>query len=83
MEAMFLGQLEEQPGAGPHAEIIRMLRAAKAPIPQIFHLFAFKPSATQHLSRYTQEVMRGPSPLSPGMRELIAAFTSKENHCPF
>jgi len=28
-------------------------------------------------------VMRGPSPLSPGMRELIAAFTSARNHCPF
>jgi AhpD family alkylhydroperoxidase len=27
--------------------------------------------------------MRGPSPLSPGQRELIAAFTSKRNECPF
>jgi AhpD family alkylhydroperoxidase len=27
--------------------------------------------------------MRGPAPLDPGMRELIAAFTSARNHCPF
>lgn len=50
---------------------------------QIFHLFAFKPEATRHLMRFTHEVMRGPSPLSPGWRELIAAFTSKRNRCPF
>ena len=46
-------------------------------------LFAYLPQATQHLARFTQEVMRGPSPLSPGMRELIAAFTSSRNQCPF
>jgi AhpD family alkylhydroperoxidase len=27
--------------------------------------------------------MRGPSPLSPGLRELIAAFTSRRNDCLF
>jgi len=27
--------------------------------------------------------MRGPSPLPPGIRELIAAFTSRRNDCPF
>jgi alkylhydroperoxidase family enzyme len=47
------------------------------------HLFAFKPQATEHLERFSEAVMRGPSPLSAGFRELIAAFTSKLNHCPF
>jgi AhpD family alkylhydroperoxidase len=28
-------------------------------------------------------VMRGPAPLSPGLRELIAAYTSQKNDCPF
>ena len=37
----------------------------------------------QHLSRFTQGVMRGPSPLPPWQRELIAAFTSKLNQCLF
>jgi len=27
--------------------------------------------------------MRGPARLAPGMRELIAAFTSYRNDCPF
>jgi len=46
-------------------------------------LFAFKPDRTEHLAQFTQGVMRGPSPLSPGQRELIAAFTSRRNDCPF
>ena len=53
------------------------------PIPQILHLFAFKPERTDHLARFTQGVMRGPSPLLPGQRELIAALTSKLNQCLF
>ena len=61
----------------------RLLQAAGLPVPQIMHLFAFKPDRTQFLSRFTQGVMRGPSPLSPGLRELIAAFTSKRNDCLF
>jgi len=59
------------------------MEGAGVPVPQILYLFAFKPRVTDHLSRYTQELMRGPSPLAPGMRELIAAFTSKRNQCPF
>jgi alkylhydroperoxidase family enzyme len=52
-------------------------------VPQIMHLFAFKMDRTEHLARFTQGVMRGPSPLPPGIRELIAAFTSRRNECPF
>jgi alkylhydroperoxidase family enzyme len=59
------------------------MRAAEIPIPQILHLFAFKSQRTDHLARFTQEVMRGPSPLPPGQRELIAALTSRLNACPF
>lgn len=52
-------------------------------MPEILHLIAYRPDATEHLARFTQEVMRGPSELSPGQRELIAAFTSNRNGCPF
>ncbi len=83
MPPMFLRDLEELPGPGPHAEVIKTIRTAGGTVPQIFYLFAFKPEATNHLAQFTQAVMRGPSPLPPGMRELIAAFTSNENHCPF
>jgi hypothetical protein len=63
--------------------MMEQLRAAGRPVPQIQHLFAFKPDRTEFLSRFTQGVMRGPSPLSPGQRELIAAFTSRRNECLF
>ncbi len=50
---------------------------------QVDELFTFKKKATVHLSRFTQEIMRGPSTLSSGLRELVAAFTSQENHCGY
>lgn len=83
MKPMFLPDVEHAEPRGPHAGPIRAMRQAQLPIPQIMHLFAFKPEMTDHLSRFTQAVMRGPSPLPPGFRELIAAFTSKRNECPF
>jgi alkylhydroperoxidase family enzyme len=83
MKSMFLPAVEQAKPEGPYARPIRELQQAGLPVPQIMHLFAYKPDRTQHLSRFTQEVMRGPSPLSPGFRELIAAFTSRQNACPF
>jgi hypothetical protein len=46
-------------------------------------MFSYKIAATVHLERFTQEILREPSPLSPGIRELIAAYTSSLNQCPF
>jgi alkylhydroperoxidase family enzyme len=80
MEPMFLSEIE---AATRDAPPLQAVRAERGFVSQIFHLFAARPAATRHLMRYTQEVMRGPSPLSPGFRELIAAFTSKRNRCPF
>jgi hypothetical protein len=83
---MYLKDIEaHQPGpeAGRFAQAIRSARAAGAPLPQIWHLFAANPAAARHLCEWVQVVLRGPSPLSPGMRELIAAFTSYRNHCLF
>jgi hypothetical protein len=34
-------------------------------------------------SELTQQVMRGPSPWSPGEREIFAAFVSRLNQCVF
>ena len=83
VDPMFLRDVENEPAPGAYAELIGACRASGSPFPQIWHLFAFKPAATQHLERFTHEVMRGPSPLSSGQRELIAALTSGRNHCPF
>jgi hypothetical protein len=63
--------------------IIRTMRDGGQEYPQIWHMFSFLPKATEHLARFTQEVLRGPAPLSPGIRELIAAYTSSRNDCQF
>lgn len=83
MRPMFLSEVEQAQGDGSYAQRIAGMRAAGVPVPQIMHLFAYKPDRTDHLARYTQGVMRGPSPLSAGLRELIAAFTSRRNECLF
>lgn len=83
MDPMFLRDVEQHEGSGMYADLIKQARAAGMPVPQIRFLLAFKPAWTDHLSRFTQAVMRGDSPLAPGMRELIAAFTSRRNECPF
>ena len=80
---MFLPGVENNPQPGPYADSIRIMRAAGPEYPKIWHMFAFQPQATAHLARFTQEIMREPAPLSPGLRELIAAYTSAGNHCPF
>jgi len=81
MAPMFLPDVEANPQPGPHADGIRAVHGKE--YPQIWHLFAYRPEATAHLAQFTQEVMRGESELTPGLRELIAAFTSAGNHCPF
>jgi alkylhydroperoxidase family enzyme len=80
---LYLPGVEQHPQPGARAEGIRTRQAAGQEYPMIWHLFAYRPQATDHLARFTQEVMRGEGPLSPGLRELIAAFTSAANHCPF
>jgi hypothetical protein len=84
MQPMFLHDVENNPAAtGAFAELIERMRQGGQAFPQIWHLFAFKPELTKHLERFTQGVMREAAPLSPGLRELIAAYTSKRNDCPF
>ncbi len=59
------------------------VKRGPADMPLIRDLLAHKPEMTRALNDFTEAVMRGPSPLGPGMRELIAAFTSKCNDCVF
>ena len=82
MDPMFLPDVERNPQLSPYRDLILSMQQS-GEYPQIWHLFAYLPSATVHLARFTQEILRGPSPLSPGLRELIAAYTSKRNACPF
>jgi hypothetical protein len=83
MKPMYLPEVERAANPSPYTTLIANMRDAGSEYPQIWHMFAFLPKATEHLARFTQEIMRGPAPLSPGMRELIAAYTSYGNDCPF
>jgi len=73
---MFLPEVEQHNEPGPYVDFIRMMQSAGAEYPKIWHMFAFRPQATQHLARFTQEILREPGPLTPG-------YTSARNHCPF
>lgn len=84
MAKIFLASLEKASKSGGHyAASIAGLKEKGAEVPGIMHLLAFKPNATDHLNQFTQQVMRGPSPLSPAFRELIATITSESNECDF
>ena len=83
MKPMFLPGVENNPAPGPYRGLIEGARSSGTEYPQIWHMFAYLPKATEHLARFTQEILRGPGPFGPGLRELIAAYTSYHNDCPF
>lgn len=83
MEHMFLKDVEEHQDDNNYNKAIEMMRKVGPEYPQILHMFSYKIGATVHLERFTQEMLREPAPLSPGIRELIAGYTSKLNDCPF
>jgi hypothetical protein len=83
MKPMFLPEVERKMEPSVFTSLIQGMRESGLEYPQIWHMFGFLPQATEHLARFTQEILRGPAPLSPGIRELIAAYTSYRNDCPF
>lgn len=46
-------------------------------------LMASKPASGRRLNALAEQILRGPSPLSQGERELIAALVSTRNECRF
>jgi uncharacterized peroxidase-related enzyme len=80
---MFLKEIETRPAEGMTRIAFKRLRDTGETIPDILHLFRFKRRSTDHLIKFTDEVMRGPSPLSPGLRELIGAYVSRKNQYSF
>ena len=52
-------------------------------LPGILGLLAFKPETAATVSAFTQQLLRGPSSLTPGEREIIAAVVSRRNDCRF
>ena len=83
MSDLFLPTVQQERTRSGWGEAAAMMTAASIPVPRILHLFNFRPEWTEHLAAFTQGVMRGPSTLTPGQRELIAAFSSRVNNCDF
>lgn len=50
---------------------------------EIGDVYKFEPRIWKHFGQFSRELMRGPSPLTPGERELIAGFVSGLNACEF
>src|SRR5271155_4120862 len=52
-------------------------------LPGIRGPMAFRPETAKPLNALAEILLRGPSTLSPGERELIATYVSSENDCHF
>jgi uncharacterized peroxidase-related enzyme len=83
MKSLFLPYVEQNPKAGPYRNIIAATKEKHPEYPKIWDLFAFGQDFTTFLARFTNGVMRAPASISPGLRELVAAYTSRLNDCSF
>lgn len=81
--ATYLPGVEADPKPGVYRDLIEAARSRGADYSHIWDLFAFQHDVTVHLARLTEGVIRQPATISPGMRELIAAYTSYQNDCAF
>jgi uncharacterized peroxidase-related enzyme len=82
-EPMYLRGVEENPQPSIYRDLIENAKQSGGDYWQIWHLLAFDPEAAHHLAAFSHTLMHKPSPLSAGLRELIAAYTSSLNNCQF
>jgi uncharacterized peroxidase-related enzyme len=83
MSGLYLPGVASNLKPGLYKDLIDSARGRQAEYSKIWDLFAFQPSFTEGLSNFTQGVLRTPATISPAMRELIAAWTSRLNECRF
>jgi uncharacterized peroxidase-related enzyme len=81
--SLYLPAVEARHQPGIYRDLISSARERGAEYSKIWDLFAFQQDFTVHLARFTQGVLRQPATISPGLRELIAAYTSYQNECAF
>jgi len=79
----YLPDVAANPKPGPYHDLIVAARSDGRHHSGIWDLFAFQNDVTLHLGRFTDGVIRQPSSISVGFRELIAAYTSFLNACEF
>ena len=83
MASLYLPGVEADPKPGAYRTLIEAACARGGEYSKIWDLFAFQHDITIHLGRFTQGVLRTPASIDPGLRELIAAYTSHLNRCGF
>jgi uncharacterized peroxidase-related enzyme len=80
---IFLRGVEDNPKPSVYRDLIETAKAAGTDYCQIWHLLAFDPEAAHHLAALSHTLMHKECPVSAGLRELIAAYTSSLNQCEF
>jgi uncharacterized peroxidase-related enzyme len=80
---LFLKDVEDNPQPSPYLDLIQAAKSSGSEYWRIWNLLAFRPKASYHLARFSQEIMHEDAPISVAMRELIAAYTSSLNRCEF
>ena len=84
LKSLFIPDIESRPKQdGVYQRVIEKTKAEHPEYPKIWDLFAFGEDYTGFLARFTNGVLRTPATISPGLRELIAAYTSRLNNCAF
>lgn len=82
-EPMYLRGVQEDSKPSVYRDLIENAKSSGGDYWQIWHLLAFDPEAAHHLATLSHTLMHKPGPLSAGLRELIAAYTSSLNNCEF
>ncbi len=50
---------------------------------KVYDVFSARPATFEPFTETCEQIMRGPSPLTPAQRELIGSFVSRLNSCPY
>ena len=82
-DRIFLADVEANPKPGPYADAIAAATKTGAEYWGIWNILAFHPMASYHLCELSQQLMFNEAPITPALRELIAAYTSSLNRCDF
>jgi uncharacterized peroxidase-related enzyme len=81
--ATYLPGVEADPKPGVYRDLIEAAKTRGGEYSHIWDLFAFQHDVMVHLARLSEGIIRQPSTISVGMRELIAAYTSYKDQCAF
>ncbi|HLH37424.1 MAG TPA: peroxidase-related enzyme [Alloacidobacterium sp.] len=80
---LFLAEVERSPKPSPYKDLLEAAKGSGGDSWQIWNLLAFDPELAHHLAAMSHVIMHKVSPISTGLRELIAAYTSSLNRCEF